>query len=48
MHLGGVVGADPIFDAEHALDLALDLGAVALGLGDDLDRLPGVLPDVEM
>ena len=28
--------------------LHLDLGAVTLGLGDDLDRLPGVLGDVEV
>ena len=37
-----------VLDAEHALDLALDVRAVALGLGDDLDRLAGVLSDVEL
>ena len=48
MDLAAVVGADAVLDAGDALDLALDLGAVALGLGDDLDRLARVLGDVEL
>jgi hypothetical protein len=37
------VGADAVFDAEDALDLALDVRAVAPRLGHDLRRLPLVL-----
>ncbi len=44
----GLVGADAVLDAEHALDLALDLRAVAVGLGHHLDRLARVLGDVEL
>ena len=48
MDLAALFGADVVLDAHHALDLALDLGAVPLGLGDDLDRLARVLGDVEL
>ena len=48
VHLAAVVGADAVLDAGDALDLALDLRAVAVGLGDDLDRLARVLGDVEL
>ncbi len=46
--VAALVGADPVLDAGHRLDLALDLRAVAVGLGDDLDRLARVLLDVEL
>ena len=49
-HLGGLlagflVGAHPVLLAGDRLDLALDVGAVAAGLGHHLDRLPLVLLD---
>ena len=48
VHLAGLVGADAVLDAEHALDLALHRRAEAVRLGDDLDRLARVLRDVEL
>ena len=46
--LAAVLGSDAVLHARHALDLALDLRAVAVGLRDHLDRLARVLGDVEL
>ena len=48
MHLAALLRADPVLDADHALDLPLDLRAVSVGLRDHLDRLARVLGDVEL
>jgi hypothetical protein len=47
VHVARLVGTDIILDSEHALYLALHLSAVALSLGDDLDRLTRVLGHVQ-
>ncbi len=48
VHVSGLVRAHTVLDPQHAFDLTLDLGAIAVGLGDDLDRLARVLRDVEL
>jgi len=46
--LARLVGADVVLDAQHRLDLALDLRAVLARLGDHLGGLAGVLVDVQV
>ncbi len=47
MDLALVVGTDAVLDAVHRFDLTLDGRAVVPRLSDNLDRLPGVLADIE-
>ena len=47
MDLALVVGTDAVLDAVHGFDLTLDGRAVAPRLGNHLDRLAGVLGDIE-
>ena len=48
MDLAALLAADAVLDPDDALDLPLDLSAVAVGLGHHLDGLARVLLDVEL